>query len=121
MVKKPNRNFKLKNSSINEIPVTMSAFSMGILVIPMIIVRLVFFMLLMEMQATVPMTVAIKADKSAMISVFHNAERMASFRNREAYHFNVNPPHFALVLLALKDKTIKVPMGAYRKIKIRAI
>ena len=45
---------------------------------------------------------------------------ICSFRNSSLYHFRVKPPHFALVLDWLKDRTINVTIGAYNKIKIRA-
>ena len=79
---------------------------------------LVRFMDCMAMQAIVPMRVAISADKIASASVFHKACMICSFRNKAAYHLVVKPPHFARVLLALKESTIKVIMGAYKKIKI---
>ena len=118
MVPKPNFIPKLRNRSIREIPVTISAFSIGIFVIPMRTARLVRFMDCMAMQAIVPMRVAISADKIASASVFHKACMICSFRNKAAYHLVVKPPHFARVLLALKESTIKVIMGAYKKIKI---
>ena len=118
IVPKPNLAPRLKNRSIREIPVTISAFSMGIFVIPIRIVRLVRFMDCMAIQAIVPMKVAISADNTASASVFHRACMICSFWNRAAYHLVVKPPHFARVLLALKESTIKVTMGAYKKIKI---
>ncbi len=48
-------------ASIREIPVTISEFSMGMLLIPMTIFRGVFFMLLMPMAAAVPKMVAARA------------------------------------------------------------
>lgn len=35
------------------------------------------------------------------------------------YHLRVNPDHEALDLESLKEKTIKVAIGAYKKIKIK--
>ncbi len=72
----------------------------------------------MAIQAMVPMMVARTEEKNAKSSVFFSASIMASFLNMETYHFKVNPPHFALVLELLKDKTISVRIGAYKKIKI---
>ena len=52
------------NASIREIPVTISEFSIGMLLIPMTMVRGIRFMLLMPMAAIVPMTVAIRATQT---------------------------------------------------------
>ena len=35
------------------------------------------------------------------------------------YHFKVNPPHWDLDFELLKDRTIMVTIGAYKKIRIR--
>ena len=73
----------------------------------------------MPMAAAVPITVAISADKNAMINVVYSAFMISWFWNREIYHLKVNPPHLERDLELLKDRTIKVTMGAYSKIKIR--
>ena len=52
---------KAMKASIREIPVTISAFSMGMLVTPMTMVLGTVLMELMEMAAAVPMTVATRA------------------------------------------------------------
>ena len=70
MVLKPKEIPKAINASIREIPVTISAFSMGMLVMPMITVFGKGFMLLMAMAAAVPMTVAKRAEAKAMTRVF---------------------------------------------------
>ena len=38
---------------------------------------------------------------------------ICSFLRSSLYHFSVNPPHFALVLDWLKDRTINVTIGAF--------
>ena len=60
-----NPNFTLKKikRSINEIPVTISAFNMGILVIPIINVLVPFLRLVIAIAAIVPIKVEISADK----------------------------------------------------------
>ena len=60
---------KAINASIREMPVTISAFSMGILVIPITIVRGTRFMLLIAIAAAVPMMTAMMEDKNAISSV----------------------------------------------------
>ncbi len=69
MVEKPRVNLHAINRSMREIPVTMSEFSMGILVTPINTVRHLLFMELMPMEAQVPMRVASIADKNAMTRV----------------------------------------------------
>ncbi len=68
-----------------------------------------------------PITVAITEESSAISSVFPSAFKISSFCISRVYHLKVKPPHLALVLLELKESTISVAMGAYRKRKIRAI
>ena len=69
---------KAINISIKDIPVTMSAFSIGTFVTPIIIFLGNFFIFRIAIAAMVPSTVAIKADKNAIISVFFKACKMAS-------------------------------------------
>ena len=121
MVRKPNLIPNVINRSIKEIPVTISALIIGIFVIPMMMERFLFFILLMAKLAIVPIIVEISAAKKAITNVLISDWIMASFSNNATYHFKVNPPHLALVLLALKERTIKVIIGAYRKIKIKQI
>jgi hypothetical protein len=84
------------NKSINDIPVTMSAFSMGILVMAIIIVRGVFFMLFIAIAAAVPINVAISADANAIISVVYKAFMILSFLKSSLYQWRVKPPHLDL-------------------------
>ena len=72
------------------------------------------------MVATVPITVENRADRKAISRVLYSACMIAALANSSLYHFRVNPPHFARVLLALKESTIRVAMGAYMKMKISA-
>ena len=120
IVPKPNRSPRLIKSSIREIPVTISAFSIGMLVIPIKIALFRLFMLDMAIQAIVPIMEAAKAERNAISRVVPRAFRIVSSCMSERYQFTVKPPHFALVLLALKESTISVAIGAYRKIKISA-
>jgi hypothetical protein len=93
---------------------------MGILVMPMINERIFLLIPIIAMQVKVPMIVEKTVASTAMVRVFTRAEATASSDIRFTYQFRVKPPHFALDLLELKDKTIKVTMGAYIKIKRRA-
>ena len=112
---------KAMNASIREIPVTISAFSMGMLVMPITTVFGTALMELMEMAAAVPMMVAMSADTKAMTRVVVRALMMERLSNIWVYHCRVNPPHWVLDLDLLKESTIMVRMGAYRKISISTI
>ena len=60
---------KAMNMSIREMPVTMSEFKTGRLLMPIKMARGTLFKLLIPMAAAVPMTVAMRADKNAIKSV----------------------------------------------------
>ena len=112
---------KAINASIRDMPVTISAFSMGILVIPITMVFGTALMEPMDRAAAVPMTVAARADTKAMTSVVVKALIMERLSNIWAYHCRVKPPHCVLDLDWLKDNTIMVRIGAYKKINISTI
>jgi hypothetical protein len=118
-VVKPKVKPTLIKRSIKEIPVTISAFNIGIFVMPIKIARPFFFILRIARQAIVPINVAKREAKKAIINVLYNAVKITSSSKSARYHLKVNPPHFARVLLALKDKTISVAIGAYKKIIIK--
>jgi hypothetical protein len=105
-------------ASIREMPVTISAFSIGILVIPMKMVRGTRFMPLIAMAAAVPIITAIREDKNAMSSVLYSAVIIVSLENICVYHLRVNPPHCVLDLELLNDKTVMVAIGAYKNMRI---
>ena len=113
-VLKPRDTPKAMKASIREMPVTISAFNIGILVIPMTMVWGICFMLLMAMEAAVPMMVAISADKNAISRVFCKAAMMLRLANIWVYHCSVNPPHWVRDLELLKDNTTMVAIGAYK-------
>ena len=100
------------NNSIREIPVTISALSIGMFVTPIIKVLALLFKACIPIAPAVPMIVAIKAERSAIIKVVYKALMMSVFKNRFLYHLRENPPHFAEVLEELNDNTIKVIIGA---------
>ena len=84
------------------------------LVIPMTMVWGICFMLLIAMDAAVPMMVAISADKNAISKVFCRAAMMLRLANIWVYHCRVNPPHWVRDLELLKDNTTMVAIGAYK-------
>jgi len=106
--------------SIRDTPVTISAFSIGMFVTPIKRVRILEFIACMPSAAQVPINVAISAESNAMISVVYNAFIISLFWKRDTYHFLVNPPHLERVLVLLKERTIKVTIGAYRIMQISA-
>ena len=63
MVENPSVKRRAINRSIREIPVTISALSMGIFVTPRKNVRIFDFIACIPIAAAVPNTVAIRADK----------------------------------------------------------
>ena len=76
---KPRVKFKATKINIKEIPVTISAFNIGILVIAISMVLGVLFMLFIAIAAAVPRMVAIRAEEKAMIKVVYRADIMDSF------------------------------------------
>jgi hypothetical protein len=107
------------NKSIREIPVTISAFIMGMLVMPMMKERILAENANIAIHAKVPIIVAKIVDRTAMDNVLNSASATASSSSRLRYQLRVKPPHFALDLLELKERTIRVMMGAYINISIR--
>ena len=73
IVLKPNLKPKLINKSMRDIPVTISAFSIGIFVIPSKTAFVLLCIRLRAMQVMVPIIVAANADISAINSVLYKA------------------------------------------------
>ena len=79
IVPRPNFNPILIKSSIREMPVTISAFSMGMFVIPMTIARERFFKFIIAIHAIVPISVETMEAANAISRVLASAFIMASF------------------------------------------
>ena len=75
--------------------------------------------LLIPIAANVPIIVATIEEIIATNNVYFNALIILSFWNNSIYQFKVNPFHLPIDLESLKEKTIKVTIGRYRKIKIK--
>lgn len=120
IVIKPEPRCRNLNSSISEIPVTISAFIIGMLVTPMITERSFDDKPIIAMHVKVPIIVEKIVASTAMASVLKSALATASSEKRLIYQSNVNPPQRALDLLELKDKTMSVTIGAYIKIRMTA-
>ena len=106
------------NPSIKEIPVTISALSIGILLTAITTVLGTFLILLIPIAATVPISVAISADKNAITSVFLKADIIVALLKSSEYQSSVNPPHLFLDFEVLKLKITKVAIGAYKNINM---
>ena len=119
IVVKPNLILKNMKRSIKEIPVTISALSMGILVMPIINVLVLFLRPVIAIAAIVPINVAIIDERRASINVVIKASIMEESDKSLAYHLKVKPPHLDLDFDALNDKTISTAMGAYKNMKMR--
>jgi len=107
-------------SSMSDIPVTISAFNSGMLVAPSISVVPRFFIALMPMAASVPISVESTAAQSVICSVMISAFMIVLSVKQEAYHFKVNPPHTTLDLELLKERTTKTRIGRYKNKKMTA-
>ena len=92
MVPKPNCIRSVRKSSMKDTPVTMSAFSIGMLVTPMSAVRYFFFIFDMQMTAIVPRTTEITELSSARRIVVVKASPMAASVKSERYQSRVKPP-----------------------------
>ena len=71
-------------------------------------------MLWMPMAARVPMTVAMRADSTAMVRVVLRALIKEGSWKSCSYRLRENPDHLPMVFPALKLKMINVAMGAYK-------
>ena len=106
---------KEKNATKNRhmaTPVTISALSMGMFVMDITREYSFFRIASIPIQASNPMTVAIKAEPNARIKVLRREVIMVVLEKISAYQFNVNPPQTTLDLELLKDETISTIMGA---------
>ena len=73
------------------------------------------------MAAKMPMTVDTNAATNAIIRVFLSAAMTVASEKSSRYQRQVKPPHTTLDLESFTDSTKSTAMGAYKKIKIRAI
>ena len=105
---------------MSDIPVMISAFNSGMLVAPSISVVPRFFIALMPMAASVPISVESTAAQSVICSVMISAFMIVLSVKQEAYHFKVNPPHTTLDLELLKERTTKTRIGRYKNKKMTA-
>jgi hypothetical protein len=100
-------------SNINEIPVTISAFIIGIWVTDIIIflenLRLIAFI---PTAAAVPKTVEIIAEETAIITVCFNALSIAVSLPRPSYQRVENPSNTQTLEEELKENTTITAIGA---------
>jgi hypothetical protein len=94
---------------------------MGILVMLMMMDLSLELKPIIAMQVKVPIMVEKMVARTAMVRVFIRALATVSSEKRLMYQFRVKPPQRALDLLELKDRMIRVMMGAYMKIRMIAM
>ena len=94
-----------------EIPVTISAFSSGMLFSPMNTLRFLSVMAFMATHAITPITVAMMLAQRAMVRVFPRASISSSLANISLYHLRLKPCQDAMDFDELKLSTMRVPMG----------
>jgi hypothetical protein len=66
------------------------------------------------MAAAVPMIVALTEERMAITMVLDKAFMICRSLNRAKYQLKVKPDQFVLDLEALKEKIIRMRMGAYK-------
>ena len=88
---------------MKEMPVTISAFSIGMFVTPIITVRPRFLIFEIAMQAMVPRMTAMTEERTARAIVVRKAWPISASVNNERYHLRVKPPQRPLLLLTLND------------------
>ena len=98
---------------------TISALSIGMFVTVINTTRGSRFIRFIANAAAVPSSVAASADTSAISSVVPKASMISREENRLSYHFRLKPPHFPRKRDSLKESTINVTIGPYKKTKIK--
>ena len=87
---------KAINASISAIPVTISAFNIGMLEMLIKIFLETGFIWLIAIAVTVPITVATSAEIIATNRVVYNAYMIARLSNICVYQLKVKPPQWVL-------------------------
>ena len=105
----------MRKKSISAMPVTISAFSIGMLLNPSSMFCVLGFIAAMPSTASVPTTVAISAASMAMENVFTMAPIMSLLWKSSSYQCRLNPPHTDIDFVSLNESTISVSIGRYRK------
>jgi hypothetical protein len=101
------------NTSISEIPVTISGFTIGSCVIIITDdLRGLLLILSIPSAANVPITVDISEESTARISVFISAVLAVSSKNSSLYHLSENPLKTARLCPSLNEKNIMITIGA---------
>ena len=104
---------KKMNNSIKEIPVTISAFIMGISVMDIIIFCVIFLRsAIIPTAAAVPKTVEITAESIATIMVCYKAVSIVELVARLKYHSVEMPVKTHTLLELLKENAIITSTGA---------
>ena len=109
------------NSSARETPVTISGLVMGMFVSVMTAERIFPRILWMPRAATVPRTVAIRLDSTAMNRELRSSVSSVPSRNSSAYWWKVKPLKTATSAPLLKEAMASTIIGIYRKMKMMTV
>ena len=109
-----------RNESMSDMPITMSALRSGMLLSPIRKVLLFSFMALRPRHASTPTMVDMTAAQKAMVRVLPRASIIISLSNISLYQSREKPTQAFIDFPLLKERTIRVPMGRYRNMTIRA-
>ena len=105
-----------------EIPVTISGFIIGILVTELIKPLTYLLRILRRPSAAiVPITVERQADATARINVFFRAVKVAALLKSSRYQYSEKPVKTPVLLVLLKEKSIKTRIGVYSMRRINAV
>ena len=100
------------NSRHRLTPVTISAFIMGMLLTELTMARRRRLMAYRPMAANVPAMAATMVDSSDTIRVVYTLFMIRRLDSRDSYHFREKPFQTLELVPALKEKTMRMIMGA---------
>ena len=120
-LKMPINLYDITKNNIEDIPVTISGFTIGILVIFIKVSFQIFFEFINPMQAKVPNMVAIIDAIIDIKRVFRAACNIEISLKRSLYHLRVKPPHATRDFDALNELIIKSIIGEYKNKNITLI
>ena len=122
LVEAPNSLPTKTNISINEIPVIISGFVIGMFVtVSIAVLYHLLRSLLMPTDAAVPRTEEIAVAEKASTSEFLSASSVLRSLSSSLYHLSENPLKTERLLPSLKENTSKIAIGANRNMKIIAV
>ena len=75
----------------------------------------------MSVIATVPISVAVTAELTAKIKVFFKAANVSALRNSSSYQYSEKPVKTPVLLVLLKENSIRTRMGTYKTVSTKAM